>query len=101
MRSCLKTSQSLRVCLGVIKTYRLTYEPAEVMHALFDKNSANNRWTIQSNMLKEYIDYFGTRTEHLDIYNEDDRVTFTSYTEKIVNGKGMPIPCIANLQDIN
>ncbi|KAF2761093.1 Rad9-domain-containing protein [Pseudovirgaria hyperparasitica] len=72
---------------GVVKTYRLTYESADVMHALFDRNSAHNKWTIQSQMLKEYIDYFGARTEQLDIYAEDDRVIFTSFTEKITNGK--------------
>lgn len=72
---------------GVIKTYKLTYEPVEVMHALFDKNSAQNRWTISSSVLREFAEYFGAKTEQLDIYAEDDRVTFTSFTEKITNGK--------------
>ncbi|KAB2579953.1 DNA repair protein rad9 [Lasiodiplodia theobromae] len=57
------------------------------MHALFDKQSAQNRWSIHSSALKEAIEYFGPRTEQLDIYAENGRVTYTSFTEKISNGK--------------
>ncbi|KAK7712734.1 hypothetical protein SLS57_007688 [Botryosphaeria dothidea] len=71
----------------VTKTYKLTYESVEVMHALFDKQSANNKWTIHSSALKEAIEYFGPKTEQLDIYADDGRVTYTSFTEKISNGK--------------
>ncbi|EKG20046.1 Rad9 [Macrophomina phaseolina MS6] len=74
---------------GVTKTYKLTYESVEVMHALFDKRSANNRWTIHASTLKEAIEYFGHKTEQLDIYADDGRVTYTSFTEKISNGKEM------------
>ena len=69
------------------KTYKLTYESVEVMHALFDRNIANNRWKIQSGCLREFIEYFGPKTEQLDIYSEDGRVTFMSFTEKITDGK--------------
>ncbi|KAF2501802.1 DNA repair protein Rad9 [Lophium mytilinum] len=72
---------------GVTKTYKLTYESVEVLHALFDKNAAKNHWSISSGLLKEYIEYFGRKTEQLDIYAEEDRVVFTSFTEKITNGK--------------
>ncbi|KAI9786189.1 MAG: hypothetical protein M1839_007599 [Geoglossum umbratile] len=72
---------------GVLKTYKLTYESVEVMHALFDKGLASNRWRISSKPLKEFIEHFGPRTEQLDIYQENGRATFTSYTEKIVDGK--------------
>lgn len=58
------------------------------MHALFDKNAASNVWTISSRLLKEYIEHFGAKTEQLDIYSEEHRATFTSYTEKIQDGKG-------------
>ena len=72
------------------------------MHALFDKNLANNKWSIQSALLKEYIEYFGPKTEQLDIYAEDGRAIFTSYTEKIMNGKGCALSCIlANRANIN
>ncbi|KAL1390624.1 Rad9-domain-containing protein [Phyllosticta capitalensis] len=73
---------------GVTKTYKLTYEPVEVMHALFDRQSANNHWTISSAALKETIEFFGPKTEQLDIYTDNGRVTYTSFTEKITNGKG-------------
>lgn len=73
---------------GVIKTYKLTYEAVDVMHALFDRSVARNRWSMSSGAVKEYIEYFGTKTEMLDIYaGEDGRCVFKSYTEKISNGK--------------
>lgn len=69
------------------KTYKLTYEAVEVMHALFDRNTANNKWSIRSSFLKEFADYFGQKAEQLDMYAEDGRVTFLSFTDKIVNRK--------------
>jgi cell cycle checkpoint control protein RAD9A len=69
----------------VTKTYKLTYEAVEVMRALFDRNTANNRWTIQSGLLKEFADYFAPKAEQLDIFSEDGKVTFLSFTDKIVN----------------
>lgn len=72
---------------GIVKTYKLTYEPAEMMHALFDKNSARNRWTMTSGFLKSFIDFFSPRTEKLDMYfdDEDDIMTFISF----VDGKSL------------
>ncbi|KAH9872001.1 hypothetical protein J1614_006261, partial [Plenodomus biglobosus] len=73
---------------GIIKTYKLTYESAEVLHALFDRSVAPNHWSMHSGAVKEYIEYFGTKTEMLDIFaGEDGRCVFKSYTEKISNGK--------------
>jgi len=74
---------------GVIKTYKLTYESIEVMHALFNKNAAKNAWRIDAGTLRSFVEYFGTNTEYLDISSEDGRATFTSYTEKVMNGKGL------------
>src|SRR5690606_37695887 len=37
-------------------------------------------------MLREYMEHFGPRTEQLDISVQDDRATFTSFTEKLVDG---------------
>lgn len=71
---------------GVLKTYRLTFEAVAPMHALFVKESANNCWSISSRTLKEFAEHFGPGTEQLDIYSEDGRVSFTSYTEKIMSG---------------
>ncbi|SLM35461.1 dna repair protein rad9 [Lasallia pustulata] len=72
---------------GVIKTYKLTYESTEIMHALFDKNAAKNRWTISASVLRSFSEHFGPKTEQLDIYSEEGRAMFTSYTEKIMDGK--------------
>jgi len=77
---------------GVTKTYKLTYESAEVMYALFDKQHAKNHWTIRSLYMKEFVEYFGPRTEQLDMYYEDGKITFTSFTEKIVNTNKGKLP---------
>lgn len=80
--------KELSILLGVTKTYKLTYESVKIEHALFNHNAAKNRWRIDANVLRSFLEYFGANTEQLDIYAEDGRVAFTSYTEKIVNGKG-------------
>ncbi|RDI88972.1 hypothetical protein Vi05172_g1006 [Venturia inaequalis] len=72
---------------GVTKTYKLTYESTEVMHALFDKTTANNRWSMRSPFLKEFSDYFGPKAEQLDVYYEEGKVTFLSFTDKIMSSK--------------
>jgi cell cycle checkpoint control protein RAD9A len=77
---------------GVIKTYKLTYESVEVMHALFNKNAAKNTWTIGASTLRSFAEYFGANTEQLDISTENGRATFTSYTEKVMNGQGLYHP---------
>ncbi|KAF1812988.1 DNA repair protein Rad9 [Eremomyces bilateralis CBS 781.70] len=72
---------------GITKTYRLTFEEAEVTFALFEKNEAKNCWVISSTMLKENTDFFGPRAEQLDICHENGKISFISFTEKIVNAK--------------
>lgn len=74
---------------GVLKTYKLTYEPADIQHALFDKSGAQNRWVVDSKLLREILEHFGRSAEHLDIYPEDGRAVFTSFTEKVMAGTGM------------
>ena len=59
-----------------------------MVNAIFKKETANNRWAIGSDVLKTFVDYFGAGTDQLDLWVENGRVTFTSYTEKIMNGKG-------------
>lgn len=75
--------------LGVLKTYRLTFESVAPMHALFAKEAANNRWSISSKTLREFVEHFGPGTEQLDIYSAEGRVSLTSFTEKIMSGNGM------------
>lgn len=74
--------------IGVIKTYRLTFESVAPMHAQFTKANVNNHWAISSRTLREFVEHFGPGTEQLDIYSENGRVSLTSYTEKIVSGNG-------------
>ena len=80
------------ICLlifsGMTKTYRLTYESVEVMHALFDRTAATQRWKISARVLREYIEYFGPKTEQLDLLAQEGKAVFTSFTEKIQDGKG-------------
>ncbi|TQS35889.1 hypothetical protein Golomagni_03678 [Golovinomyces magnicellulatus] len=71
---------------GVRKIYRLVFEPLPPLHAIFDKESAHNYWSISSKVLREFTDHFGPGTEQLDIYSEAGRVNFTSFTEKIILG---------------
>lgn len=73
---------------GILKIYRLTFESTAPMHAQFNKDSANNRWNISSKALREFVEHFGPGTEQLDIYFEDGRVSFTSYTDKVMSGNG-------------
>ncbi|KAK5056046.1 hypothetical protein LTR84_012597 [Exophiala bonariae] len=72
---------------GVVKTYRLFYESGEILHATFDRVGSNNYWSISSRALREMVEYFGPKTDQLDWYYQDGKVTFTSYTEKIQSGR--------------
>lgn len=69
------------------KTYRLTYESVEVMHALFDRTSATQGWKISSRVLREYVEYFAPKAEQLDLYADNGKAVFTSFTEKVDDGK--------------
>ncbi|KAH0609661.1 uncharacterized protein H6S33_013147 [Morchella sextelata] len=72
---------------GVLKTYKLTYEEVEVMAPVFDKGQAPNRWTVQARLMKEYMEHFGPKAEGLDITSNNGRAVFTSFTEKVTDGK--------------
>ena len=73
----------------VLKTYRLTYEEVDVMHAVFDKDTARNMWVVKGRLLREFMEHFGPKAEQLDISSENGRAAFTSFTEKLVDGKGL------------
>ncbi|KAB8339290.1 hypothetical protein FH972_022223 [Carpinus fangiana] len=75
-------------------------QAVDSMHALFDQKRAKNHWRIQSSWLKEYMDYFGPKTEQLDLCSENGRLTLTSYTEKIMNGKAVSID-LTDFEEIN
>ncbi|RMZ81328.1 hypothetical protein DV738_g2303, partial [Chaetothyriales sp. CBS 135597] len=72
---------------GVVKTYRLYYESGQVLHASFDSLASTNYWTVASRTLRDVVEYFGPKTDQLDWFLHDGRVTFTSYTEKIQSGR--------------
>lgn len=73
---------------GVIKTYKLMYEDVDIIHAVFDKTTASNHWSINAKLLKEYMEHFGPKAEQLDISGEGERATLMSYTEKLLDGIG-------------
>lgn len=58
------------------------------MAPVFDKGQAPNRWTVQARLMKEYMEHFGPKAEGLDITSNNGRAIFTSFTEKVSNGKG-------------
>jgi cell cycle checkpoint control protein RAD9A len=74
---------------GVIRTYKLTYEPTTTQHAIFDRSSATNKWSIEPRFLKEITDHFSPSAEQLDIYSDGGKAIFTSFTTKITDGQGL------------
>lgn len=72
---------------GVLKTYKLTYEEVDLMAPVFDRDLARNRWTIGSRLMMEYMIHFGPRAEQFDISSDNGRASFTSFTEKVMEGK--------------
>lgn len=72
---------------GVLKTYKLTYEEVELMAPIFDRDMARNRWTISSRLMMEYMVHFGPKAEQFDISSDNGRASFTSFTEKVMDGK--------------
>ncbi|KAF5857719.1 hypothetical protein ETB97_005391 [Aspergillus alliaceus] len=73
--------------LGVIKSYKLTYEPTTVNHAVFDRTKTTNQWKIDPKFLREITDHFSPSAEQLDIYSDNGKVILTSFTTKITDGK--------------
>ncbi|KAK1148627.1 hypothetical protein N8T08_008512 [Aspergillus melleus] len=73
--------------LGVIKSYKLTYEPTTAQHAIFDRSKTTNQWSIEPRFLGEITDHFSPSAEQLDIYSEAGKAIFTSFTTKIAEGK--------------
>jgi cell cycle checkpoint control protein RAD9A len=78
----------LTLNLGVIKSYKLTYEPAAIQHAVFDKSKATSTWTADPRFLKQVIEHFSLSAEQLDMYSDSGRAVFTSFTTKVTEGKG-------------
>ena len=86
--STFKSSSRTDEWKGIVKTYSLTYEPGDMLQAVFDRSKASNHWRTHARVLREYVEYFGPRTEQLDIGYEGEQAVFTSFTEKIQHGRG-------------
>lgn len=74
--------------MGVIKSYKLTYEPAAIQHAMFDPTSTTSKWSADPRYLKQIVDHFSASAEQLDLYGDDEQAVFTSFTKKITDGDG-------------
>lgn len=72
----------------MIKSYKLTYEPASIQHAVFDKRGAVNQWTADPRFLKQITEHFSLSAEQLDMYSDSGKAVFTSFTAKVMDGKG-------------
>ena len=75
---------------GVLKTYQLTYEDEQSMHAVFDSRKCLNRWVISAKLLKEYMDHFIAKTEELAMSAGPSKLVLTAFTEGLTynTGKG-------------
>lgn len=78
--------------LDVIKSYKLTYEPAAIQHAVFDQRNATNQWTADPRFLKQIVEHFSVSAEQLDMCADGERAVFTSFTTKVTEGTGMLSP---------
>lgn len=76
---------------GVVKTYKLTYEPVMAQHALFDNTRTQNQWIADAKFLREIIEHFAPAAEQLDISSDGGKAAFTSFTAKVTQGTGMAI----------
>ncbi|OQE27894.1 hypothetical protein PENFLA_c005G05295 [Penicillium flavigenum] len=86
-RCDMELHEDLQQAECVIKSYKLTYEPAAVQHAVFDKSKATSMWTADPRFLKQLIEHFSLSAEQLDMYSDSGRAVFTSFTTKITDGK--------------
>jgi cell cycle checkpoint control protein RAD9A len=76
---------------GIRETYKLTFEAGSTLHALFRADMTRNTWSMSAQILRNFAEYFGPKTEQLEIAYTEGRARFTSYTDKVVSGKGIYI----------
>jgi cell cycle checkpoint control protein RAD9A len=53
----------------------------------FDNVNSPNYWTTSARTLRDIVEYFGAKTDQLDWSFEKGKVNFTSYTQKITDGR--------------
>jgi len=66
---------------GVVKTHQLTYSPAQSLYALCDRSQCTQHFVVPSKLAKEYLDYFQTRIEEVDIHVDGDKLIWNGFTE--------------------
>ena len=73
---------------GILKTYQLTYEDEQSMHAVFDPRKCQNRWVISAKLLKDYMDHFIAKTEELAMSAAQSKLILTAFTEGLTYNTG-------------
>ncbi|KAL2263730.1 hypothetical protein VTK26DRAFT_5374 [Humicola hyalothermophila] len=70
---------------GITASHSLPFEVKPPSHAKFNRDEAENHWTISARTLRQLMDHFGPGIELLDINtnNEAKVVNFTCFTEKV------------------
>ena len=58
-----------------------------MLRASFDSANSPNHWTTSARTLRDIVEYFGVTTDQLDWSFEKGKVNFTSYTERITDGR--------------
>jgi cell cycle checkpoint control protein RAD9A len=57
------------------------------MHAIFTRSSQRHHRRLSSTLLKKFMEHFAPDAEHLAMSTVDGRTAFTSFTEKLIDGK--------------
>jgi Rad9 len=67
--------------VGVIKTHQLTYSPTQTLYAISNRDECTQHFTIHSRLAKDYLEYFQSRIEEVDLYVDGDKLIFNGFTE--------------------
>ncbi|ORY05753.1 Rad9-domain-containing protein [Basidiobolus meristosporus CBS 931.73] len=68
---------------GIVKTYKLFYEPCEPLHALYSKADFRNRWVASPKILSGWIFHFHHKLEEITLECEPNVIRMKSFTEEI------------------
>ncbi|KAK9720777.1 hypothetical protein K7432_003933 [Basidiobolus ranarum] len=68
---------------GIVKTYKLFYEPCEPLHALYSKADFRNRWVASPKVLAGWIFHFHHKLEEITLECEPNVIRMKSFTEEI------------------
>jgi hypothetical protein len=85
--------------VGVIKTHQLTYSPTQTLYAISNRDECTQHFTIHSRLAKDYLEYFQSRIEEVDLYVDGDKLIFNGFTEGFT-GEDNRIPRLPSLVGI-